>query len=149
MASHFCHIYYDISSLRLLSMIYIYNTLLKKKKIKSTFTYNLNPRMIIVKYIKLNMSFCLVMTVNFVTVLAAWNNSLQKGYMGVSKCCLLDCNFLLYLPLLPLPTPEPLPVFSLCMSRGWTSSHVSVRYSSTWWIQTSESLVLQFARFLQ
>lgn len=52
--------------------------------------------MIIVKYIKLNMSFCLVMTVNFVTVLAAWNNSLQKGYMGVSKCCLLDCNFLVY-----------------------------------------------------
>lgn len=52
--------------------------------------------MIIVKYIKLNMSFCLVMTVNFVTVLAAWNNSLQKGYMGVSKCCLLDCNFLCF-----------------------------------------------------
>ena len=31
--------------------------------------------------------------VNPATVLAAW--SVFRGYMGVSKCCLLDCNFLL------------------------------------------------------
>lgn len=53
--------------------------------------------------------------------------SSQRGYMGVSKCCLLDCDFLRD-PSTP-PRRPPLRDHFLCfpcVSQVWTSSHVSV-----------------------
>lgn len=62
-------------------------------------------------------SFCLVLTVNSGSLEPfAWN-SFHRGDMGVSKCCSLDCNFLLD------PTPRrPLPVFSLYVTSLLPSS---------------------------
>lgn len=66
----------------------------------------------------------IVSVLSWLLILAAWN-SLHRGDMGISKCSLLDCDFLLD-PTPPHPTPDHFLCFP-CMSQ--VCSHLLVQYS--------------------
>lgn len=106
----------------------------------SKITQNLNAWTLIVNCMKLIMSVRRTFTVSswlwilraFVFLFGSLERSVSsKRYLGISKCCLLDCNFLLNPPH-PLPPARDHFLFLPCTPRGRASSRVSVKYPSSW-----------------